>query len=524
MKKGFLIILIVLMSVALTGIVIVQLLWINNATEVKEKLFDRAVNEALNSVIEKIEIKESANIICKSILNDTLIYSEPALMKKKIRRKTLEKDTVCLSVLKFSNEQNIETDSNSILIYNADISIDSFVGHGFSKEIFMKTNENEYEIHIKEFIDNKKGKIDQIVNQIFLEYDIKDVPLLNRIEIKSIDTLLRQELLKKGIEISFAYAIFSSEDDSIKYKSLGFGELNSKKQYEINLFPNDLILKNDFLTVSFPTKRNYIYKSLSSLLIASIFFTITILIVFFITIFTIIKQKRISEIKSDFINNMTHEFKTPIATISLAADTILNPKTLDNKSQIQYFTSIIKEENKRMNNQVEKVLLMALIDNHELVLELENLDIHIIIKKAISSVSLQLQKNNANVELSLKAEKIEVLTDIFHFTNVICNLLDNAIKYSSENPEIKISTYNQGNMLCLTIEDNGIGMTKEVQNKIFDKFYRQTTGNIHNVKGFGLGLSYVANIVEKCKGKIVVESIVGEGSKFIIYLPISYEF
>ncbi|MFH2143191.1 MAG: HAMP domain-containing sensor histidine kinase, partial [Bacteroidota bacterium] len=240
----------------------------------------------------------------------------------------------------------------------------------------------------------------------------------------------------------------------------------------------------------------------------------------YLSIIMILKQKKISEMKSDFINNMTHEFKTPIATISLAADSIENPITLDNKERILYYTKIIKEENHRMNSQVENILQMALAEKQDFCLELQPLDSHYLINKAIMDISLQLTNKQGKIYTELNAEKSIVLIDEMHFSHVIYNLLDNACKYSDEYPEIYVKTHNTNSHLIISVEDNGIGMTKDVQSRIFEKFYRKPTGNIHNVKGHGLGLSYVKAMITVFNGEIKVSSELGKGSTFTISIPL----
>jgi two-component system phosphate regulon sensor histidine kinase PhoR len=249
-------------------------------------------------------------------------------------------------------------------------------------------------------------------------------------------------------------------------------------------------------------------------------FTLIILLTFAITIYVILKQKKISEIKTDFINNMTHEFKTPIATISVAVDSIENEKTLANPTHIKYFTDIIRKENIRMNTQVERVLQMSLIDKNDFNLNLQPVDLHRTISRAVENIKIQVEKRNGKIELELNATDFNIKTDEVHLTNIIINLLDNANKYSENAPEIIVKTENTNNGVSIYISDKGIGMSKEHLSKIFEKFYRVTSGNIHNVKGFGLGLSYVKAIVLAMKGKIHAESELGKGSQFEIWLPL----
>jgi two-component system phosphate regulon sensor histidine kinase PhoR len=262
-----------------------------------------------------------------------------------------------------------------------------------------------------------------------------------------------------------------------------------------------------------------ILRSLGWMIIGSIIFTIIIISAFGLTIQAMLNQKKISEIKSDFINNMTHELKTPLATISLAVDAIGNEKVMSNRDKISYFSGIIKEENKRMNKQVESILQSALIEKNEITLNLQPIDVHQVIQSTVDNLQLQLANKDARVELQLDAVQPVIKADEVHFSNVIFNLLDNAIKYSRQQLDIKISTFNTRKTVVISIADNGIGMSRDTVSRIFEKFYRAHTGNVHNVKGFGLGLSYVKAIIDAHHGKIRVESTLGKGSKFTMEFP-----
>ncbi len=280
------------------------------------------------------------------------------------------------------------------------------------------------------------------------------------------------------------------------------------------------LVSEELLSVIVPNQKKLVWKEMIWFILGSILFTLIITTAFFITIRTLLKQKKLSEIKSDFINNMTHEFKTPLATISLAVDALKNEKVSGDKEKTNYFTGIIKEENKRMNKQVETILQAALLDKQEVQLNLKKLAAHDLIVSALNNINLQVEEKGGKLDVELGAEKDLILADEVHFTNLINNLLDNAVKYSKENLHIKLSTKNAGNQLKIIIEDNGIGMNKETLNRIFEKFYRAHTGNVHNVKGFGLGLSYVKTMVDAHRGSIKAESILGKGSSFCITIPL----
>ena len=282
------------------------------------------------------------------------------------------------------------------------------------------------------------------------------------------------------------------------------------------------VLPPESLTIIVPEYKKIVYQSLRVPILSAIIFTIIIITAFYLTVRTMLKQKKISEIKNDFINNMTHEFKTPIATISLAVDALRNEKVISNKEKMNYFSTIIKEENRRMNRQVETILKAALLDKQEVQLLLRPMHAHEIIRDVADNFSLQLEDRNGKIELELNAENDFIEADEVHLSNLVNNLIDNAIKYSKDDqpPLIKISTASTNKSIIITIEDNGIGMTKETAKRVFEKFYRAHTGNIHNVKGFGLGLSYVKTMVEAHGGNIKVDSVLGKGSSFTIELPI----
>jgi two-component system phosphate regulon sensor histidine kinase PhoR len=270
-----------------------------------------------------------------------------------------------------------------------------------------------------------------------------------------------------------------------------------------------------------PHVRSFVWRSMAWLIIGGVLFTVIIMSAFFITIRALLRQKKLSEIKSDFINNMTHEFKTPLATISLAVDAMRNEKVIHDAVKTEYFTDIIKQENRRMNKQVETILQAALLDKQDVELKLIPLHAHELIKSALSNIELQIDEKLGKLEVSPEATNDNILADEVHFTNLVNNLLDNAVKYSKENLVLNVSTHNFGKNLRIRIEDNGIGMNRETVSRIFEKFYRAHTGNIHNVKGFGLGLSYVKTMVDAHHGAIKAESVLGKGSVFTISIPLN---
>ena len=283
------------------------------------------------------------------------------------------------------------------------------------------------------------------------------------------------------------------------------------------------LVPDETMIVVVPNIKKIVLKQMKWMIVGSVLFTLIIIAAFFLAVSALLRQKKLSAIKNDFINNMTHEFKTPLATISLAVDALRNEKVLHDKEKSEYFSSIIKEENKRMNKHVETILQSALLDRQEVKLNLTPMHVHQTITEVLENFELQLQSRSARVESNLNAERDLIAGDEVHFTNLISNLIDNAIKYSKENLVIKISTLSTNKHINIRIEDNGIGMSKETQRRIFEKFYRAHTGNIHNVKGFGLGLSYVKTMVDAHNGKIRVESTLGKGTTFTIEMPLQKE-
>jgi two-component system phosphate regulon sensor histidine kinase PhoR len=344
-----------------------------------------------------------------------------------------------------------------------------------------------------------------------------------------IATSLRNEHLDTTFEFAIMGKGYFGNSNGTRMQSAGLTKmLEDANRDSMEYFFQYIPLLNSFEYVTGDTetlmvvqpKNNWLLLlSLGRMMAGGLLFTAVIITAFILTIRTMLNQKKISEIKSDFINNMTHELKTPLATISLAIDAIGNEKVMDNKEKIRYFSGIIKEENKRMNKQVESILQSALLEKNEISLNLQVTDVHEVITHTVENLQLQLASKQGQVELRLDAINPIIKADDVHFSNVIFNLLDNAIKYSKEHLEVVISTYSTRKSLVITIADNGIGMSRDTISRIFEKFYRAHTGNVHNVKGFGLGLSYVKAIVDAHKGKIKVESAMGKGSKFTMEFP-----
>ncbi len=333
--------------------------------------------------------------------------------------------------------------------------------------------------------------------------------------------IIKHELRMKKIKQSFEFCITNEARLPTMFSSgYKMEYLDDPNNRQIFLTTENTIMNTEVLNIFILQPESYFQNHLALLLLGSILFTSIIITAFLLTLKTMLSQKKLSEIKSDFINNMTHEFKTPIATIQLATDALKNEKVIHNPDQILYYSGIIKEENRRMNKQVEKILQSAQLEREEIKLQLRKLDVNMVIQKVAENVALQMQEVGATLTATLNANNSIIYADEVHFSNIIFNLIDNAIKYSKENPAIQIETNNMGQSLQLKIIDNGIGMSKETTNHIFEKFYRAHTGNLHDVKGFGLGLTYVKKIVDAHGGKINVDSALGEGTTFTLTFTI----
>jgi two-component system phosphate regulon sensor histidine kinase PhoR len=330
--------------------------------------------------------------------------------------------------------------------------------------------------------------------------------------------IIKSSLERNNIKEPFEFAITNIFRTPIM-ESRGFQqEYYNTETRDITLTPAEANFL-ETLHLYIKEDKNYILRKMGWIIGASVLFTTIIISAFALTVRTLFTQKKLSEIKSDFINNMTHELKTPLATISLAIDALTNEKVIHDTDKIKYYSGMIKDENKRMNKQVEKILQAARIEKQDIKLTLQKLYAHDIIHKVADNLALQIQERNGTLTLKLNAPNQIIEADDVHFSNIIFNLLDNAIKYSKDQPVIEVETQKAGDMLAIKVKDNGIGMNKETQSRVFEKFYRAHTGNLHNVKGFGLGLSYVKAMVEAHGGRAKVESTPGKGSAFTVFFP-----
>lgn len=351
-------------------------------------------------------------------------------------------------------------------------------------------------------------------------------PLSARVSPLVIDTLLRFELKNQGIDLPFMYEVTTARRDSVIFAQAENKGLDRpvfvNASYQTPLFPKEVLSDPGSLRISFPDKSNIILAKMSATLATSAGLLIILLLSFGYTLMSILRQKKISEMKTDFINNMTHEFKTPVSTIMIASEALKDEEIADDKQRVNRLANMIYDENVRLGNHIERVLNIARLERDDFKLDIKPVNANELAGLVLDSMELQLQKKQAKISIALNAENDVIDADELHFSNILYNLTDNALKYSKEKPEIAVSTLNDKNTLIIRVSDNGIGMNREQQTRIFEQFYRVPTGNLHDVKGFGLGLSYVQTIVKRLNGTISVTSEKGKGSTFTLTFPLSH--
>lgn len=362
-----------------------------------------------------------------------------------------------------------------------------------------------------------------VIENLANDFELSKQPLKKRVDPYYIKKELAEELRYRDILLPFNMEITSGDsNDSILFKMASFtSDPTDANLYSTLLFPNSMVRSSGKLAINFPSKNSLLIGNMGWMLGSSATLLMVLIGCFAYTIMTILRQKKVSEMKTDFINNMTHEFKTPVATIMIASESLKEPEITADPKRVDRLASIIYDENVRLGNHIERVLNIARIDKGELRMEEQQVDMNDLVATVIDSMDLQLKKRDANVQIHTDALKSVVLGDELHLSNVIFNLVDNAIKYSTNKPDIIIKTKNSGHNILITVADNGIGMTRDQLTKIFDQFYRVSTGNRHDVKGFGLGLSYVHDIVKRLKGNIKVKSEKDKGTEFEISLPLT---
>lgn len=477
MNKRAIQIVIALMSLALIGITIIQYTWLKRSVDLNTISFNDKVTVVMNNVHERLKEKAKSRKSALDFIQHNKGQAQAGLLQQEIDPVT---EILSPGTDDFRRRNILYQNANMPIVLYPSIILEEIdpgdVKKYIAEEMFNQNIRLKYDYGIYSF----KDRSFSIINGNHVFQPAENSPASNVEENRSL----------------------------------------TNSEYEVRLFGDDIEAPGA-LKVYFPSKTTYLWSDVYPSLISSILFTGLILFCFIYTINVILFQSKVSEMKTDFINNMTHEFKTPIATISLAADSIKSPMISGNVDKVNRFANIIKEENKRMLGQVEKVLQMAQLEKSDFQLNIGEVDLHEIIKSASEHARLKVSKRNGTVEASLDAEQAVIFADQNHISNVIHNLLDNAEKYSNDQPEIKISTKNIKDGIEVSVEDKGIGMSKEALKNIFEKFYRVHTGNLHDVKGFGLGLSYVKAMVNAHKGSINVTSELEKGSTFTLFFPFS---
>ena len=524
MNKRHFVLLVILTSLSLIGIISVQVYWIQKSVDDKQEQFSNAVQEILDKVAERVEQRERKDYMNRLVeLVDSIDQPKTAKFREIL---FFDRDT---------NSDEIRLYSHGILEESYDISstfFDNALDDSTEIKNFTSTRtstvyKENYGLDGKHYTLTPLQRVKKIgglssvekaaYEDVFMEA-AKTMPIHKRVSNQELELLLNREFRNRAIEIDYEYGIYSRGFPT-KVKSKKF-KFDRDAIYETPIFKDSDGQTNFALMINFPEKKKFLLSSILSMAVLSLLFTLVIVVAYSSAIYQLIQQKKISEIKSDFINNMTHEFKTPIATINLAVEAIRNPKSIDDKDKIMRYLGMIREENKRMHSQVENVLRISQLEKNQLDINKDRIDIHDIINDAISHVDLIVKDRGGYIHTHLHAGRSDVLANDIHFTSVVVNMLDNAIKYSPKSPQIDVFTEVANNFVLIKVQDQGLGMSKAVQKRIFEKFYREHTGNIHNVKGHGLGLAYVKKIIEDHQGSIFVESEKGKGSTFHIKLPL----
>ncbi len=507
MKKHTIWILAILMAITFIGLLCIQIFYMKNIVQIRYEQFKQGVRQSLVSVAQRLE-QDEARYFLEEDVNS--VHSSSIIAQY------LGDNVPNLSGVKYSF-----TTSTGLV---ADLTI-----KGDVQEISKLQIGNDVIDHYRNLQNSyhnrylyQKGMIDDVILNIVSSASNR--PIRERADSAVVARYLRQELDTLGLRMPFEFAI-ANYAGTVLYKSSDFQASHTDRDnmFIQALFPNDNTGRLNYLKVYFPTKKDYIFSSIS-FMVPAFAFTFILLIIFVFTIIVAFRQKKLTEMKNDFINNMTHEFKTPISSISLAAQMLSDEAVRKSPAMMQQISNVINDETKRLRFQVEKVLLMSMFDRQKVSLKLKEIDANTAINNIVNTFKLKVEKYGGRINARLDAEDAIVSVDEMHFTNVIFNLLDNAVKYRREDVplELTVSTRDlNGDRLQIIVADNGIGIRRDDLKKIFDKFYRVSTGNRHDVKGFGLGLAYVKKMVCDLGGEITAESELGTGTKFKIILPLT---
>ena len=559
-KRKTMVVIIVLISAALLVLIWLQIVLLDRAFELKNQAFQQNVNSALNSIVHRLEDKEMVSKVIRVMIKaDSNKPAQKIHREVKVLTSDVEfGDSSIVWNYKYSNIPRFDVEKGKFY-YNLTspqhvrLRILDTLGNEIEEVLNEYKPAGHYELLI-DTLGTKPGKTvlnfladsssynmivvagskinftsgllsdekkSTIINRILSQLtEIETQPIEARIQKAVLDSVVKTTLAENQINLPVEYGIHAIEQDTIKFaaSSMSITSLKESK-FRSRLFPGDPFYSQNDIVLYFPQQTMYLLKQNGILLIASMILLSIIVFFFIFTMRTIFKQKRFAILLTDFINNMTHEFKTPISTISLASEAISNPAVLTNKKKLKQYNSIIKDENTRMRNQVEKILQMAVLEEGEFELNKDFVDVHQIIRDTVANIHLQIEKRKGSISCDLTANPSIIQVDPIHFTNVINNLIDNANKYTKLQPAISITTGNNHDGIKINVSDNGIGLAQEDKKHIFDKYYRVSTGNVHDVKGFGLGLSYVKLIVEAHGGTVSLESEENKGSTFLLFMP-----
>lgn len=507
MKKHTIWILAVLMAIVFVGLLCIQIVYMRNMAKIRYEQFSQGVRQSLIAVCIRLEQDEARHYLQEDVRQ----VETSALISQYIDDPTPNLGGIKYS---FTTTSGLEAD----LTIKGSANEISKLQTGGNIGAHYRTVQDTYRHRYR----YQRDLLDDVILKIMTK--ASERPITERADSVRVNKYLRQELDTLGLKVPFEYAI-ANYAGTVLYKSTNYNTALSSNQnmFVQALFPNDAGAPNNYLKVYFPTMSDYIFSSIS-FLVPAFAFTLILLVVFVYTIIIAFRQKKLSEMKNDFINNMTHEFKTPISSISLAAQMLNDQSVRKSPTMLQQISTVITDETKRLRFQVEKVLQMSMFDRQRSTLRLEDVDANAAIFNIVNTFKLKVERYGGNITADLDAMNAIVNVDEMHFTNVIFNLLDNAVKYRSEERPLQLHVSSrdiENERLEITIGDNGIGIRREDLKKIFEKFYRVSTGNRHDVKGFGLGLAYVRKMVDELGGTITVESELNVGTKFIIILPLS---
>lgn len=533
MKKHYFLLLVGFMVLSIVGIISVQVFWMRSAWETKEEEFALAVEQSLEAVASEIQEREISDYI---FLLQQMVDSVGKPQRANFTDIFLFLDEDKSSNLStFYSYGILEQDYNiSINPPSEEPDLAAYDSTQFKDFKQVKTTtvinkidaDNFNRENIRSSSLQKIRQVDRIKDWDWMLYRdafrayANTLPIHKRVSTQEIRQLLERELHKKDIMIPYVFGIYSGPLTT-KVRSAQYSEQPMGPMYKVPIFVDEQGKSPYQLQIAFPDKARYVMSSLFGVAGISIFLTLFIIIVSSSALYQIIRQKNISEMKTDFINNMSHEFKTPIATINLALDAISNTKARKDETRVEKYLSLIREENSRMLGQVETVLQISQLDRSANPIQKERVDFHEVVEEAIHHISLLVKNRQGTIDLKLQDSDIWIFGNKNHLINVVVNILDNAIKYSEGAPQIKVQTQTQNDRVLLRIEDRGMGMDAATQKLIFERFYREQSGNIHNIKGHGLGLSYVKKIADLHQAKIDLESKKGKGTTFTLSFPLT---